>query len=127
PSTNAHRQLLAVAELSSTGYPLRAGFFDLPRFITLGLNGAAVGWGTSSYRRTEAARRERERELNRVRDQLETAVAERTAHLAASEERYARAMEATEAGHWEWDLVTHQVFQSPRFRERYAFPVDEKF
>ena len=120
-------QLIAIAELSSTGYPLLAGFFDLPRFITLGLTGAAVGWGTSSYRRTEAARRERERELNRVRDQLETAVAERTAHLAASEERYARAMEATEAGHWEWDLVTHQVFHSPRFRELYGIPVDEKF
>ena len=45
-----------------------------------------MGWGTRSYRK--------------VRDQLEAAVTERTAHLKASEERYARAMEATAAGHW---------------------------
>jgi PAS domain S-box-containing protein len=47
--------------------------------------------------------------------------------LRGSEERYARAMEATEAGHWEWDLVTHQVFHSPRFRELYGIPPDETF
>jgi PAS domain S-box-containing protein len=47
--------------------------------------------------------------------------------LRESEERYARAMEATEAGHWEWDLVGHQVFQSPRFRELYGVSPEEKF
>ncbi|HYL22944.1 MAG TPA: PAS domain-containing protein, partial [Burkholderiales bacterium] len=118
---------VALPHLIALTYPLLAGIFDLPRFITLGLTGAAVGWGTNSYRRAEAALRERERELTKARDELGTAVAERTAHLAASEERYARAMEATAAGHWEWDLVTHQVFHSPRFRELYGIPVDEKF
>jgi PAS domain S-box-containing protein len=47
--------------------------------------------------------------------------------LRESEGRYARAMEATEAGHWEWDLVTHQVFHSPRFRELYGIGLDETF
>ena len=119
--------LIAITSPLPLDYPLLAGFFDLPRFITLGLSGAAVGWGTNSYRRAAAALRERERELTKARDELGTAVAERTAHLAESEARYARAMEATAAGHWEWDLVTHEVFHSPRFRELYGIPVDEKF
>ncbi|HSU76373.1 MAG TPA: hypothetical protein VLI89_04850, partial [Burkholderiales bacterium] len=101
-------QLVALTQLPSTEYRLLWGFFDFPRFITLGLTGAAVGWGTSSLRRAQAALRERERQMSKARGELEAAVAERTAHLAASEGRYARAMEATEAGHWEWDLVTHQ-------------------
>ena len=36
-------QLIAVTEPLPTDYPLLGGFFDLPRFITLGLTGAAVG------------------------------------------------------------------------------------
>jgi PAS domain-containing protein len=119
--------LIAITYPLSVDYPLLADFFDLPRFITLGLTGAAVGWGTTSLRRTQAALREREREMSKARGELEAAVAERTAHLAASEGRYARAMEATEAGHWEWDLVTHQVYHSPRFRELYGVPPGEKF
>ena len=47
--------------------------------------------------------------------------------LRLSEERYARAMEATEAGHWEWDLVTNKVFHSARFRQLYGVAVEEKF
>jgi PAS domain S-box-containing protein len=111
----------------STTYPLLAGAFDLPRFIALALAGAAVGFGTHAHRRTEGALRQRERELSKVRDELEAAVAARTAELAASEARYARAMEATEAGHWEWDLGANVVFHSARFRELYAVPVEEKF
>ena len=76
--------LIAVTYPLSLDYPLLAGFFDLPRFVTFGLTGAAVGWGTSSYRRAQAALRERERLLTKARDELETAVAERTAHLSAS-------------------------------------------
>ena len=113
--------LIAATYPLSLAYPLLAGFFDLPRFVTLGLTGAAVGWGTSSYRRAQAALRERERLLTKARDELETAVAERTAHLSASEEalrrseqRYALAMEAAGDGHTDWNLETGEFYISPR-------------
>ena len=48
-------QLIAMTGPLPTDYPLLGGFFDLPRFITLGLTGAAVGWGTGSYRRVSVA------------------------------------------------------------------------
>ena len=44
-----------------------------------------------------------------------------------SEERYARAIEATEAGHWEWDLRTNDVYHSARFRELHGIPAEEQF
>ena len=113
--------LIAVTYPLSMAYPLLAGFFDLPRFITLGLTGMAVGWGTGSYRRAEAALRERGRLLSKARDELETAVAERTAHLSASEEalrrseeRFALALAASSDGIWDWDLVADQQFFSER-------------
>jgi PAS domain S-box-containing protein len=54
-------------------------------------------------------------------------LARSTRAVRDSEERYARAMDATEAGHWEWDLATHKVFHSPRFRELYGIRLDEEF
>src|SRR5439155_11273796 len=94
----------------------------LPRFITLGLTGGAVGWGTSALRRAETALRDRERELSKTRDDLEITVAERTAHLAASEERYARAMQASKDGIWEWNPATDEIFMSERARQLCAVP-----
>ena len=119
--------LIAVTYPLSLAYPLLAGFFDLPRFVTLGLTGAAVGWGTSSYRRAQAALRERERLLTKARDGLETAVAERTAHLSASEEalrrseeRFALALAASSDGIWDWDLVTDRQFFSERAQRMFG-------
>ena len=120
-------QLLVLTQLPSSDYRLFWGFFDLPRFITLGLTGAAVGWGTSSYRRAAAVLRERDRELTRARDELETAVAERTAHLAASEERYALAMRASGEGHWDWKIDTDEFYASPRYLEIAGFPADMEY
>src|SRR2546426_6290161 len=45
--------------------------------------------------------------------------------LRLSEERYARAMEGSDAGHWEWNLVTGELFVSERAREMLALPPGE--
>ena len=42
--------------------------------------------------------------------------------LLLSEERYARAMEGSDAGHWDWNIVTDEMFVSPRAREMLALP-----
>src|SRR5712671_3833172 len=65
---------LVLPQLITMSYPLTAGFFDLPRFLAFGLTAAAVGWGTTSRRRAEEA------------------------ELRQSEERYARAMQASNDG-----------------------------
>src|SRR6476619_4874989 len=65
--------------LIEMNYPLIAGFFDLPRFLSFGITGLAVGWGTTFRRRAETALRLREIELRKARNELEVKVGERTA------------------------------------------------
>jgi PAS domain S-box-containing protein len=45
--------------------------------------------------------------------------------LLLSEERYARAMEGSDAGHWEWNIVTDEMFLSERARQMLALPPGE--
>src|SRR5271166_809182 len=47
--------------------------------------------------------------------------------LSLSEERYARAMEAAEEGHWEWAVTTDEIFLSPRAKEMLGFAPDARF
>src|SRR5262249_20882141 len=42
--------------------------------------------------------------------------------LRASEQRYARALEATEEGLWEWNPTTDEAFVSPRARRLFGVP-----
>jgi PAS domain S-box-containing protein len=93
--------MTAITYSVSVAYPLVAGVFDLPRFVTLGLTGAAVGWAAGAYRRAAGALHDRERQLSEARGELEAIGTERTARLAASEERHARAGRASQDGMWE--------------------------
>src|SRR6266576_7046195 len=68
----------ALPQLIAMNYPLIAGFFDLPRFLTFGMTGVAVGCGATFRRRAEAALRRSELELRQARNELEMKVAERT-------------------------------------------------
>src|SRR5438105_3806740 len=103
-------------------YPLIADFFDLPRFLTFAVTGLAVGWGTTFRRRAEAALRRSERKLREARSELETKVTERTAELRFSEERYARALDASNDGLWEWNPTSDTLFISPRARLLFGVP-----
>ena len=76
-------------------YSFLADVFDLQRFITLGLTGAAVGWGRRSFVDEAALRR--------------------------SEDRYARAMAAAEAGFWDWDVTKDEFFASERLLSIFKF------
>jgi PAS domain S-box-containing protein len=42
--------------------------------------------------------------------------------LRLSEERHARAMEASAAGHWDWNMLTDELFVSERAQEMFALP-----
>ena len=56
---------------------------------------------------------EKNRELKEANDSLEQRVRRRSSELAASEEKYRLAMEATHDGLWDWDVVDGTVHYSP--------------
>ncbi len=47
--------------------------------------------------------------------------------LSLSEERDARAMEASEEGHWEWNMATDEMFLSAHIRDMLGFAPDAQF
>ena len=49
-------------------------------------------------------------------------LARRTSAVRHSEERYARAMQVTKDGIWEWNPATDEIFMSDRARELWAVP-----
>ena len=60
--------------------------------------------------------------LRRAHGELEGLVAQRTAALRLSEERYARALQASNDGIWEWNSATDEMFMSERARELWGVP-----
>ena len=103
---------LVLPQLIAMNYPLIAGFFDLPRFLTFGMTGVAVGCGTSFRRRAEAALRRSELELRMARNELEMKVAERTAELRRSEALLAEAQKLSQTGSFAWNVSTGEIFWS---------------
>src|SRR5258706_6483022 len=60
--------------------------------------------------------------LRRTHGQLEELVAQRTTALRLSQERYARALQASNDGIWEWNSATDEMFISERARELWGLP-----
>jgi len=102
----------ALPQLIAMNYPLIAGFFDLPRFLTFGMTGVAVGCGATFRRRAEAALRRSELELRQARNELEMKVAERTTELRRSEALLAEAQELSQTGSFAWSVSTEEIFWS---------------
>src|SRR5262244_462577 len=103
---------LVLPLLIAMNYPLIAGFFDLPRFLSFGITGLAVGWGTTFRRRAEAALRRSERELRQARNELEMKVLEQTAALRRSEALLAEAQTLSQTGSFGWQVATGEVLWS---------------
>jgi len=103
---------LVLPRLIAMNYPLIAGFFDLPRFLAFGITGLAVGWGTTFWRRAEAALRRSERELRKARNELEMKVLEQTAALRRSGALLAEAQTLSQTGSFGWKVSAGEVLWS---------------
>ena len=65
--------------------------------------------------------------LRRAHGELEQQIAQRTAALELSEERYERAMLAAEAGFWDWDVRADDFYVSPKLLQMTDFAPGTRF
>lgn len=63
--------------------------------------------------------------LNKLNQELERRVVERTNALRESEERWQLAIKGANDGIWDWDVRTNQVFFSSRWKQMRGFAEDE--
>jgi PAS domain S-box-containing protein len=63
--------------------------------------------------------------LTQLNQDLEIRVAERTAALQMSEERWQLALKGSNAGIWDWDITGNKKFFSSRWKEMRGFAEDE--
>ncbi|MEI8159275.1 MAG: PAS domain S-box protein, partial [Burkholderiales bacterium] len=71
------------------------------------------------------ARKESDAELLQYRSQLEALVEQKTAEVQASQQLFQLAVESADEGVWDLDLVSFELYHSPRMWEMLGYTADE--
>ena len=112
-----HRQIILLDEKQEEHV------YDLIISLLMGENGRTLG--KLIMLRDASDQIKIENILRKSNEDLEQRVLERTAELAASQERYALAERSTYDGIWDWNIIANIVYYSPRWKNMFGYDENE--
>ena len=94
--------------------------------VLLAVSGAVICfWVITNLTRVSSELDKRVLELNAINAALDRIVEERTANLRAIGERFELAVRGSTDGLWDWNILTGEVYYSPRFKQLLGYSDDE--